>query len=99
MDIKFLTQLRRLAIVEGCSTLVLFGIAMPLKYFAGIPEAVKVVGMVHGLLFMALVIMCFLAIDRVPLSWKLALAGVVAAVFPFGPFILDSHLKKVAEAN
>ena len=96
MDKKFLIQLRRLAIIEGFSTLILFGIAMPLKYVAGIPEAVKVVGMIHGLLFMALVVMFFLAIDRVPLSWKIALAGVVAAIVPFGPFILDSHLKKLA---
>ena len=40
----FLRMLRQLAIIEGISTLVLFGIAMPLKYFAGMPLAVTIVG-------------------------------------------------------
>lgn len=40
--------LRQLAIVEGISTLVLFFVAMPLKYFAGMPQAVTVVGPFTG---------------------------------------------------
>ena len=33
--------LRRLSLVEGISTLVLFLVAMPLKYFMGYPMAVE----------------------------------------------------------
>ena len=35
-------RLRAVAFVEGCSYLLLLGVAMPLKYLAGIPIAVKV---------------------------------------------------------
>jgi integral membrane protein len=48
--------LRMLALVEGVSFLLLLGVAMPLKYFAGQPWAVKAVGWAHGVLFIGLVI-------------------------------------------
>ena len=47
-----LRQLRLVAFLEGSSFLVLLFIAMPLKYLAGLPLAVRVAGSVHGLLFL-----------------------------------------------
>ena len=91
----FVRALRHLAIVEGVSTLVLFGIAMPLKYFAGMPLAVRIVGSLHGALFVALVVMLLLAIRKVPISPALAAAGIAAAVVPGGPFLLDRHLARL----
>jgi integral membrane protein len=87
--------LRRLAIVEGISTLVLFGVAMPLKYLGGMPLAVTVVGSVHGFLFVALVLMLLLAIWKVPISPGLAAAGVAAAIVPGGPFLLERRLARL----
>lgn len=95
----FVRALRHLAIVEGISTLVLFGIAMPLKYFAGIPLAVRIVGSLHGALFVALVLMLLVAIRKVPISLGLAAAGIVAAVIPGGPFLLERHLARVDAAR
>jgi len=95
IDRDFLRRLRILAIVEGVSTLVLFGIAMPLKYLAGIPEAVTVAGSIHGLLFMALVLAFLAGMRRVPLSRRIAAAGIAGAVIPFGPFIVDKHLRRL----
>ena len=92
LDLQFLRRLRLLSLVEGTSTLVLFGIAMPLKYFADMPLAVRIVGSVHGLLFVGLVVAFMLAIQRVPISKKLATAGIVAAVLPFGPYVFDRWL-------
>ncbi|HEU4888240.1 MAG TPA: DUF3817 domain-containing protein [Thermoanaerobaculia bacterium] len=86
--------MRHLAIIEGISTLVLFGIAMPLKYFAGMPLAVRIVGSLHGALFVALVLMLLLAIRKVPISPALAAAGIAAAIVPGGPFLLDRHLAR-----
>ena len=91
----FLRALRRLSIVEGISTLVLFGIAMPLKYFAGMPMAVRVVGSLHGALFVGLMVMLLLAIRRVPLSLGTAAVGMVAAVVPGGPFWFDRRLARL----
>ncbi len=47
IDLKFLRALRQVSRIEGVSTLVLFGIAMPLKYFAGMPRAVTVLSLIH----------------------------------------------------
>jgi integral membrane protein len=90
----FLHALRRLSIVEGISTLVLFGIAMPLKYFADMPMAVRIAGSIHGALFVALVLMLVIAVRKVPLSPALAVAGMVAAVLPGGPFLFDRRLAR-----
>ena len=46
--------LRILGNIEGVSLLLLLlGVAMPLKYAFGLPLAVKIVGMAHGVLFLA----------------------------------------------
>jgi integral membrane protein len=97
VDRTFLSRLRVLGTVEGISTLVLFGIAMPLKYLAGMPMAVTIVGSAHGVLFLALVTMFLLGTRRIPISRGLAAAGIVAAVVPFGPFIIDRRLGRLAQ--
>jgi integral membrane protein len=94
IDVGFLTKLRTLSIVEGTSTLVLFFIAMPLKYMANMPKAVSIVGSLHGFLFVALGIMLLMAIKRIPISYGAAMMGFVAAIVPFGPFIYDRWLQR-----
>jgi integral membrane protein len=88
--------LRRVALAEGISFLLLVGIAMPLKYLAGQPWAVQVVGWAHGILFMAF---C-LVLARVWLvaKWPMRRCAVllVAALLPFGPFIVDRHMAQWA---
>ncbi len=85
--------LRLLALTEGVSFLVLLGVAMPLKYAAGLPEAVKIVGWMHGLLFVAL---CFLLLKvTIEERWPITRSAMVfiAALLPFGPFVIDRRLK------
>jgi integral membrane protein len=48
-------RLRLFSILDGISYLILLGIAMPLKYLADEPLAVRIVGMAHGVLFSGLV--------------------------------------------
>ena len=94
-NVPYLRRLHWLSVIEGTSTLVLFGIAMPLKYLAGMPMAVRIVGSLHGFLFVCLVIAFALAIKKVPISARLATAGIIAAILPFGPFVVDHWLKKM----
>jgi integral membrane protein len=91
-------RVRVAGMVEGISFLVLLGVAMPLKYFAGMPEAVKIVGWVHGLLFMAFV--AFLLVAHGEKRWPLSFTGLVflAALLPFGPFIIDRRLKQETQS-
>lgn len=90
---SFIRALRWLGTAEGISTLVLFGVAMPLKYFAGMPAAVRIVGSLHGALFTALLLMLLVAIRKVPLPPGLAALGMLAALLPGGPFLFDRKLK------
>lgn len=86
--------LRRLALIEGVSFLVLLGIAMPLKYLAGMPVAVKIAGWSHGLLFVAF---CFALLQTMLVTgWPFSRCATVfvASLLPFGPFVLD---RKVVE--
>jgi integral membrane protein len=87
-------RLRLVGYVEGASFLILLGVAMPLKRFAGVPEAVTVVGWVHGVLFMLYVAAVYLARRGGHLTSKLAGWALVASVLPAGPFVLDGRLRE-----
>lgn len=95
-----LGRLRVIGFIEGCSFLVLLFIAMPLKYLADTPMPVKIVGSLHGGLF---VLFCLSVVEvtvRRP-WWSLTfwLASAVASVVPFGTFVLDRWLKRVETAD
>ncbi len=88
-----LRTLRRVSLTEAVSYLLLLGIAMPLKYAFGMPMAVKVLGMVHGLLF--LVLTWLLVRARIDHFWSLGrLFTLFAASFvPLVPFWLDDRVR------
>jgi integral membrane protein len=95
---KLLSRFSVIAIAEGISFLLLLGIAMPLKYLAGIPEAVTYTGWIHGVLFVAFLAMAFevkSALDKDMIWYAKAF---IASVLPFGTFIFDRQLKKEQEA-
>ncbi|HLO97747.1 MAG TPA: DUF3817 domain-containing protein [Fimbriimonas sp.] len=85
---------RKTSLVEGCSAILLFLVAMPLKYLANMPMAVKIVGTAHGALFVALVL-ALLNVWRAD-KWPIGKVFVafVAANIPFGAFWFESKLKK-----
>lgn len=87
-------RLRVIAFIEGVSFLVLLCVAMPLKYFAGMPAAVKTVGWIHGVLF----VLYLLSVAEVTVRqrWPLvrAFGAFVASLIPFGTFVLDARLRR-----
>jgi integral membrane protein len=89
--------LRKVALLEGASYLLLLGVAMPLKYLAGMPGAVRLVGSVHGGLFVlyaAAVIWAGTARRWPAGRWA---ANLVASLLPFGPFVMDGRLRREEE--
>ena len=88
--------LRTIALVEGVSFLILLFVAMPLKYAAGMPMAVKVAGWIHGVLFMAF--FAVLLWTMVAARWPIGRGALifVAALLPFGPFVVDRRIKGYA---
>ena len=92
-------NLRIIGNIEGVSYLILLFIAMPLKYAYHMPMAVKITGMVHGLLFVAYCLL--LAVCMKKFSWKLGF-GInlfIATLIPFGTFVTDRKLKLLSETN
>lgn len=87
-----LGRLRVVGFAEGVSFLVLLGIAMPLKYLLGQPEAVRMVGMAHGLLFVLYVLLVIMAAIEHSWSFKKAILAFVASLVPFGTFWADKKL-------
>jgi integral membrane protein len=92
------TPLGRLRVIgwwEGVSFLVLLGVAMPLKYFAGWPLGVRVVGMAHGILFLLYVWAAIQAALEYHWPAKRTAAVLVASLLPAGPFVIDAKILRV----
>ncbi|MBD2871172.1 DUF3817 domain-containing protein [Paenibacillus arenilitoris] len=87
-----LGRLRIVGLLEGISFLVLLLIAMPLKYWADMPDAVMIAGSLHGALFILYMLagLHVWIVHRWSIG-KVALAF-IAAFLPFGPFVLDRKL-------
>ena len=89
---------RYLAIAEGYSFLIVLFITMPLKYLAGIGTPNKIVGMAHGVLFLAYVVLAIVVGQL--LKWKLKdqIIVILMSVVPFGTFWMkDNYLPKESQ--
>jgi len=84
-----LKAFRLLGFLEGGSFLVLLLIAMPLKYLAGMPQAVRMVGMAHGILFVAYVVIANWLADKDDWSIRQRSLACLSAVLPLGTFVFD----------
>ena len=95
-----LRRLRFIGLCEGISYLVLLLIAMPLKYAAGQPVAVEIVGWVHGGLFILFVLsVAEVTIRRAWWSAYFWGAAILAAFIPAGTFVFDRWLRQVQAAD
>ncbi len=83
-----------IGLAEGTSFLTLLFIAMPMKYFMGMPEVVRVVGSIHGVLFVLYVGQLAMLHFRQRWSFIFSLYALIASVIPFGTFMLDKHLRE-----
>lgn len=93
MNNSLLTRFTQIAFIEGVSTIILFFIAMPLKYFADWPLGVKYVGWAHGVLFIGyilLLISCWYFY-----KWNIKRFSIffIASLIPFAPFWVERKLK------
>ncbi len=86
---------RLVALLEGVSYILLLFIAVPIKYWGGDEQWVKLLGMPHGILFVSYVIFAFLIKENE--NWGMKDLGIVllASILPFGTFYVDwKYLKK-----
>jgi integral membrane protein len=94
MQTNSVRLLRRVGFLEGVSLLVLLFIAMPLKYIWHQPGAVKIVGWIHGALFVLFMLLLLRVYEQKAWSFKKVVLGFLAAFLPFGTFVFDRQLKK-----
>ncbi|MCL4141357.1 UNVERIFIED_CONTAM: hypothetical protein GTU68_003886 [Idotea baltica] len=91
-------RLRTVAFVEGWSYLLLVFLAVPVKYLLDNPMAVRVLGPIHGGLFIWLAYAAFevRGLRGKPISWFLWIG--VASLIPFGTFFWDKAFAREDEA-
>lgn len=85
---------RKIAFLEGISFLILLFIAMPLKYFANIPMPVRIVGGLHGALFVTFIILALMVVFSTKKSFFWLCKAALASFIPFGTFYMDKQWKK-----
>ncbi|HZY79544.1 MAG TPA: DUF3817 domain-containing protein [Cyclobacteriaceae bacterium] len=88
-------RLRLLGFLEGTSFIVLMLIAVPLKHAIGNPALVKMLGPIHGALFLLFVFQTItIALEQgwsfQTRTWKV----LAASLIPFGTFYIDRTVLK-----
>lgn len=81
--------------IEGWSFLILIFIAMPLKYLFDIPMATKIIGMIHGGLFVWFLVMLYDFHMEYNKGLKLTIVGFISSLIPFGTFFFNKKLAKL----
>ncbi|MDC1226643.1 DUF3817 domain-containing protein [Algibacter sp.] len=84
------------ALLEGVSYILLLFIATPIKYLLNDPQYVKLLGMPHGVLFVAYVALAFLFKKEFSWTSKEFLMVLLASILPFGTFYIDRKYLKPA---
>jgi len=80
--------------VEGYSYLLLLFVAMPMKYLLGIAIATKIVGMIHGILFIAFLILLVKAWEDAKWPIKDSIIFFIASLIPFGTFFTKKRIRE-----
>ncbi len=79
--------------LEGISYILLLFIASPIKYFYEDKTYVQMLGMPHGILFIAYIALAVLL--KIELKWNVKTFGIVCllSLIPFGTFFVGKYLK------
>ena len=89
---KLLPAYRVAAWVTGIGLVILVFVAMPLKYFFGQPLLTAIVGMAHGFLYMAYIVITLLLAERCRWRPVDALVILVAGTIPLASFFAERRV-------
>lgn len=82
------------AVLEGISVLLLYFVAMPLKYFMNLPALVKPIGSAHGVLFILYVVLVLIVGLQRKWTFGIILISWVLSLLPFGTFYAEKKCFK-----
>ena len=88
---------RIISYLEGISYILLLFIAVPIKYYANDPSLVKLLGMPHGLLFVAYVMLSLVNSKKYNWSFIKTVVVLISSIIPFGTFYVDYKYLKTDE--
>lgn len=92
---NLLRNVRILGWMEGVSLLLLMFVAMPLKYGWDEPILVKIIGPIHGIVFLFYVAFVLLAWRDLKWSFlRIVFPLLLASIIPFGNFYVDVRILK-----
>lgn len=91
---ELLARLRWAGWAEGATLVALLFLAVPLKYLAGDPRLVSVMGPVHGFAFLAYLWVFVQTIGAGLWTGRDAVRVAVACLLPFGTWMNDRFLRQ-----
>lgn len=83
-----------IALLEGVSYILLLFVAVPIKYLQQDPQYVKMLGMPHGVLFMAYIVLALWLKPDYQWNQRTFLTVLLASIIPFGTFYVDKKFLK-----
>ena len=96
-------RLRFVGLLEGASSLALFGFAMPLKYLtdwvdeATMEQIMFPIGLTHGLLFVLYNLVLFHTWLNKEISFKWSVVATIASILPIGTIVFDHKVKSLSK--
>lgn len=87
-------MLSKIALLEGTTLLLLLFLAVPAKRLLDYPEAVSLMGPVHGAAFIVYIASLTVFLVGSKLNLRHWFVGLLAAFLPFGSFIFERKVLK-----
>ncbi|TXD84114.1 DUF3817 domain-containing protein [Subsaximicrobium wynnwilliamsii] len=94
---SLLNSFRVIAFLEGVSYILLLFIAVPIKYFSDDPQYVKLLGMPHGILFLAYIVLAIMVGSELKWTKKTLFIVLLASLLPFAAFYVERKYLKPAQ--
>ena len=86
---------RIIAFLEGVSYILLLFIAVPIKYSLGDSTYVKLLGMPHGILFVAYLLFAIIIKNNEKWNKTELFIILICSIVPFGTFYIDKKYLKI----
>lgn len=91
---NLLFSLRIASLLDGLSFIVLLYFSIYEKRVLGNDEAIRIPGMVHGIIFTVFAILLYFTMEKRKWPLKRAAMVFVCSLIPFAPFFLEPVLKR-----
>ena len=75
--------------IEGLSYIILLFIVLPFKYYFSLPLAIKIIGSIHGAIFLLFLYRLYQLSTKIDIPFKESSLYLILSLIPFGSFYID----------